>query len=120
MALPACGFVHDEKIVGHYHLVAVDIDAEMSVCYELNTGSCIGRIPGTVFAVGADAHYIVAKQHPGNDRTVVQYFILQMDKDNELSSPEASVVGPLSEAQYNQQARALRLPPFSRAIASLK
>jgi hypothetical protein len=118
--LSGCGFVHDEKIIGPYRLAAVDVDQQMSVCYELASGGCIGRIDETVFAVGADARYIVAQQHPSNDRTVTNYFILVIASDSELADPSKSVIGPLSEAAFRAKAQSLRLPAFTPTVASLK
>jgi hypothetical protein len=42
--LAGCGFVHDGRLDGPYRLIAVDADSEMSVCYDLGDGNCIGRI----------------------------------------------------------------------------
>jgi hypothetical protein len=120
MLLSGCGFVHDEHIIGPYRLSAIDIDQQMSVCYEQASGGCIGRIDETVFAVGADARYIVAQQHPSDDRTVTNYFILVIANDSAFADPSQSVIGPLSAAAYRDKAQSLRLPPFTRTLASLK
>jgi len=120
MFLSGCGLVHDEQIVGPYRLSAIDIDEQMGVCYEQRSGGCIGRIDETVFAVGADARFVVAKQHPSNDRTVVNYFIIVIANDSELADPSKSVIGPLSEAAYRDKSQSLRLPTFTRTIASLE
>jgi hypothetical protein len=120
MTMSGCGFVHDEKIIGPYRLVAVDIDEQMSVCYELGSGGCINRIDETVFAVGADARFIVAKQHPAGDRTITNYFILVIGHDSELADPKKSVVGPLSESAFLEKSRLLHLPAFLRTIDSLR
>jgi hypothetical protein len=118
--LSGCGLAHDEEIIGPYRLSAIDIDRQMSVCYRLASGGCIGRIDETVFAVGADARFIVAKQHPLDDRTITNYFILAIANDSELADPSKSVIGPLSEAAYRDKAQLLRLPAFTRTIDALK
>lgn len=120
MFLSGCGLVHNEKIIGPYRLSAIDIDRQMSVCYELASGGCVGRIDETVFAVGADARYIVAKQHPLDDRATTNYFILVIANDSELADPSKSVIGPLSEAAYRDQVQLLGLPAFTRTMASLQ
>lgn len=109
-----------EKIVGPYRLSAIDSNQQMSVCYELASGGCIGRIEETVFAVGADARYIVAQQHPSDNRAITNYFILVIANDSELAEPSKSVIGPLSEAAYLAKAQSLRLPAFTRTIEALK
>ena len=120
LTLSGCGFVHDKKIIGPYRLVAVDIDENMGVCYGLASGDCIGRIPETVFSVGANAQFIVAKQHSAHDRSVTNYFILVIADDSELADPGKSVIGPMSEAAYTVKAQSLGLPEFTTTIAALK
>jgi len=118
MIMSGCGFVHDEKIIGPYRLSAIDIDQQMRVCYALAAGGCVGRIDETVFAVGADARFIVAKQHPSGDRAITNYFILVIGNDSELADPHKSVLGPLSESAFLEKSRLLHLPAFSRTIDS--
>jgi hypothetical protein len=118
--LTCCGFVHDEKLIGPYRLVAIDIPAEMSVCYTLQTKSCIGRIPETVFSVGWNERFIVAKQHPSKDKAVTNYFILDMAKDSELSDPGGSVIGPLSSSEFIELSKSMTLPAFTKTIQELK
>jgi hypothetical protein len=113
--------IFDEKITGLYRLSAIDISEQMSVCYELkDEDSCVGRIPETVFSVGWNEHFIVAKQHPSNDKSVTNYFILDMRKDAKFLDPSVSVTGPLSEAQYKRQPMLMSLPRFSRTFDDLK
>ena len=110
MALVGCGFVHDEHLVGPYYLTAVDSPDDMSVCYELSHGDRLGLIDETVFAVGWNDRFIVAKQHPRKwttahttllvdekgvhvhaghtyDRRVTNYFYLEMARDSALLQP---------------------------------
>ena len=120
LGLASCGFVHDEKITGPYRLVAIDVSEQMSVCYTLEKGDCIGRIPETVFSVGWNDRFIVAKQHPSNNKSVTNYFILEMARDSQLAEPSASVTGPLSAAAFKEKVAPLGLPPFTKTIEALK
>lgn len=120
MMLPGCGFVHDEKLAGPYRLNAVDIMTDMSVSYDLGNGSTVGRIPSTVFAAGFDSRYIVAKQHPNDDRTITNFYYLEIAKDSMYADPSASVTGPLTEKQFAAKQSELNLPAFSRVIKSLE
>lgn len=120
MIFSSCGFVHDEKITGPYRLIAVDVDQQMSVCYDLGNGSAIGRIGETVFAYGYNDRYIVAKQHPNNNNNITNYFYLDMTKDEKYAEPSESVVGPLSESQFLEATHNLNLPAFSRTLNHLK
>jgi hypothetical protein len=118
--LAGCGFVHDEKIVGPYRLAAIDVFEQMGVCYTVEKGDCIGRIPETVFSVGWNDRFIVAKQHPSNNKLVTNYFILEIARDGQLASPSASVTGPLSAAAFEKMAASLGLPQFTKTIEALK
>ncbi len=115
-----CGFVHDEEIVGPYRLIAVDTDSQMNVSYDSGDGSAIGRIPETVFSIGYNQKYIVAKQHPNNNRAVTNFFYLDTSKDCVYANPEDSVVGPLTDHEFSVVSVKLGLPEFSRTIAHLE
>lgn len=115
-----CGFVHDEHITGPYRLIAVDVDAQMSISYDLGDGSAIGRINETVFAFGYDKRFIVAKQHPNGDRSVTNYFYLDMSKDSKYAEPADSVTGPLTKEQFESDALRFNLPKFSRTLTALE
>ncbi|KQZ34145.1 DUF3997 domain-containing protein [Duganella sp. Root1480D1] len=113
--------IFDEKITGPYRLSAIDISEQMSVCYELKgKDSCVGRIEETVFSVGWSEQFIVAKQHPSNDRSVTNYFIIDIQKDAELLDPSESVTGPLTEAEYQEKSKSMSLPAFSRTLEDLR
>ena len=118
--LTGCGFVHDEVLTGPYRLVATDVPEQMSICRTIGVGDCIGRIPETVFSVGWNESYIVAKQHPRNNRTVTNYFILEMALDSELADPHKSVTGPLSATEFDVKRGKLALPPFTKTIETLQ
>jgi hypothetical protein len=113
------GFSHDEQIVGPYRLIAVDVSEQMHVAYSLGKDA-IGRIPETVFAVGWNDHYIVAKQHPHNDRNVTNFYILDMSRDSATTDPAVSVTGPLAEDDFKRKQSELGLPVFKRTIKSLE
>ena len=115
-----CGFVHDEHITGSYRLIAVDLDKQMGISYDLGDGSAAGRINETVFAYGFDLRYIVAKQHPNNDRSITNYYYLDMTKDNKYADPAVSVTGPLSETDFEAASELLQLPKFTRVVTHLK
>jgi len=59
-------------------------------------------IPATVFAIGNDAKFIIAMQHPSQDqgrgelnRSVTNYWIVRVD--------DGVVFGPLTEASFKMQ-----------------
>ena len=118
--LSGCGFVHDEHLVGPYYLTAVDTTEQMSLGYAVEGESRVGRIDETVFAAGWNDRYIVAKQHPKNDRRVTNYFFLDMTRDSKYADPSASVTGPMTEAEFRAKKAELGLPDFRRTLRSLE
>jgi hypothetical protein len=105
---------------GPYELSWIDVSESMAVCRGLGGGSCIGRIDSTVFAVGWDGRYLVAQQHPGNDRSKTQYFILDANGDTDLADPGKVVIGPLTASEFARRSSDLHLPGFSKVLASLQ
>jgi hypothetical protein len=118
--LAGCGFVHDEQLDGPYRLNAVDVDSQMSVCYDLGDGDCIGRISETVFAVGWNSSYLVAARHPHRDKSKVEYFYLVRALDGPLIDPSVTVRGPFDLRSFEQERQRLGLPALTRELASLK
>ena len=119
LLIPGCGFVHDEHITGPYRLNAVDVDEQMSISYDLG-GSAVGRTGETVFSYGFDKRFIVAKQHPNNDRSITNYFYLDMTKDSKYAEPSDCVTGPLTQKEFEEDTKRLSLPIFSRTLTALK
>jgi hypothetical protein len=120
LLVSGCGFVHDEHIVGPYRLIAVDIDEQMSISYDLGNGSAAGRINETVFAYGYNERYIVAKQYPNGDKSITNYYYLDMTKDSMYADLSASVTGPLSQTEFEAASVRLSLPNFTRTIKHLE
>ena len=118
--LAGCGFVHNERLDGPYRLNAIDAGSEMSVCYDLGDGNCIGRISETVFAVGWNSSYLVAARHPHNDKSKVEYFYLVRALDGPLVDPSVTVRGPFDLSSFEQERQRLGLPSLTRELASLK
>ena len=113
MTIASCNldFGPKHRLNESYYLDGIDIDSEMSLYYDLGDRGAIGRIEPTVFAVGADNRYIIAKQHPKNNRSATNYFILDMTKDGELADPKESVIGPLTEVEFNSTRVAMGISP---------
>lgn len=116
------GFVKDEKITGRYHLVSIDIPEDLTLCYKLESGDYKGVLEETIFAVGFNDNYIIAKQHPSNNRAITNYYIVPIYKENILS-PEKGVIGALTLEQFNEKRRELNIPEslvFTKEIEDLK
>ena len=120
MFIAGCGDVYHKHLVGPYSLSAIDVEQQMAVYYDFPDGGGIGRIEPVVFSVGWDKRYIVAKQHPSGNRSVTDFYYLDMTKDSKYAEPTNSVVGPLTEAEFLRKQRELSLPGFTLTIKSIE
>src|SRR5215468_1226783 len=95
--LAGCG-LFDSGVIwrgGPYFLGWIDLPDEVTLSYDLGNNSSTERIRARVFAVGWDGRYLVAKQHPGGDKKITNYFILDSIKDGPHLDPSQAVDGPL-------------------------
>jgi hypothetical protein len=111
---------HRERLVGPYELVAIDTEDQMHVAYDLGNGDSIGRIPETVFSVGFNNRYLVAKQHPNGNRAVTAYWYLEIDRDKKYADPKESVRGPMVLKEFEREKVQKGLPEFSITIKGLE
>jgi hypothetical protein len=91
----------------------------MSVCYDTADG-CIGRIPPTVYAVGADATFVVAARHPQANRSITEYYYVVRSADTATVDTSAAVHGPFDTQAFEAVRSDLRLPPLTYEIPRLK
>lgn len=103
---------------GRFALLWIDVPDEVSLSYDEGNGGWSEIIPARVFAIGSDDRYIVAQQHPGGDKAITNYFIL--DTRQHDSRHRAGLVGPLTAAQFERKASELKLPPFTTVLESLR
>jgi hypothetical protein len=118
-----CKGVSDEQVVGRYYLVAMDyVKEETSLSYKLEDGNYVGVVDKTIFAVGFNDNYIIAKQHPSNNRAITNYYIVPIYKENTLS-PEKGLIGALTLEQFNEKRKEFNIPDevtFTKEIEDLK
>ena len=108
LTLAGCGFAHDEQLVGPYRLVAADVSDQMAICE--GTASAVHCvIPATVFAVGWDGSFIIAKQHPYDlpqatkpDKSITSYWIVRIS--------DRTVIGPLNKGEFETRRTMLGVP----------
>ena len=121
-ALSGCGLFDSgvEWRDGPYELLWIDVSEQRSLNYDVGrNGGSIGLVDWTVFAVGSNDRFIVVKQHPQGNKAVTNYFIV--DKRAVLpTDPQRTVLGPFTQADFNLQARSLRLPAFTKVLSSLQ
>lgn len=119
--MSGCGFVYDERMVGPYRLVAVDISEQMAICEDAGSNVVHCTVPPSVFAAGWNSSFIIAKQHPfaeskvaKPDKTVTNYWIIRVS--------DRTVFGPLSEGDYRAARTKLGVPvelQFNKVFSNL-
>lgn len=108
--------IHDEDLRGGYILTAMDTREEMEISHWDSALKEAHRvISATVFAVGQDSNFIIAKQHPSIfpnykniDKTTVNYYIIPL-KNKISESAEKNFFGPLTLEQFEQKKRELNI-----------
>jgi hypothetical protein len=120
--LSSCGFFDSDVMWrgGPYQLVWIDTLDSSHIGFDLGNGASIGRIESTVYSVGWDGKYLVAKQHPKGDKGKVNYFYIDSRQDSQAAEPASVVVGPLSEAEFVAKSKLLGLPVFSKTVGALE
>lgn len=120
LVLAGCGFGKESNVDGPYYLVAIDAPNDMSVSYRVGQGGYVERIPPTVFAVGWNQEYLVAKRHPNGHSSVTQYYYLIRGLDSMYAEPRVSVRGPLSKQEFELVKRENDLPDFALTLKDLE
>lgn len=123
--MAACTDVlRDQRIVGRYYLVAIDLSESSRVCFRPDNAYCVGEgLPdATVFAAGGDVRHVVVARHPADaryqfDRNVTEYYyIIREPNDRRVGR----VVGPLDQEEFDAASERLGLPEFSITIDRLQ
>jgi hypothetical protein len=108
----------EEHLTGNYYLIAMDYsDDNLNISYKLGTDSYVGVVPSTLFAVGYDDEYIIAKRHPryglygdgSINKKVTHYYIVPL-KYKVHNSPDENRIGPLSEEEFQAKRKELNMP----------
>lgn len=94
------GWAYKKSLTGDYVLLAVDVREQMNVSKMLSGGDAVGVVPATVFAVGWNADFIIAQQHPLSADTSkgarVTHFYL-------LRTADGASWGPLTAEQFQEE-----------------
>jgi hypothetical protein len=96
-------FVHEERIIDNFYLIAVDSDQEMHVSYKVSSeGDFIGIIPAVVYSVGYDSKYVYAKQHPETSNGKTNFYIVPISVSN-VYRLQQEVMGPFNKHQFDKK-----------------
>ena len=99
----------EQEITDDYFLFANNSLEEMSIWYHAEKYSNRLIIPETVFALGENGDFIIAKSHPRNiengiNKSVTYYHIIEVDKKSIEESPN------LTLEQYENKRKMLNIP----------
>ena len=115
------GFVHDQQLVGPYHLVAVDVREQMVVCLRTSRG-CTSHGPGaTVVAAGFnDRHIVIVRRQEGHPEAPEEYWYIVRDPEREEALRAETPLGPYDRAAFETVKAEQDLPPFSVVFDDLR
>ncbi|QNA87586.1 hypothetical protein G4G28_02280 [Massilia sp. Dwa41.01b] len=105
---------------GPYALLWIDTPENVSLARDEGEGSWDVLVDSTVFAVGWDGRYLVAKQHPEGNRGTTSYFIVDTATRSPQGAVRETVTGPLTAPAFEQKAMAMALPAFSTVLDHLQ
>ena len=122
--LTSCGgFVYKKEVTNGYYLIAVDSDEQMALGRKSDS-SYITVIPETIFAIGWNESFIIAKQHPRASNFPQGY---RVNKDETffylLRIKDDQVFGPMSESAYLKKRNELRVDEnlsFTKVFSNLE
>lgn len=98
----------------------IDVPDDVYVARDMGNGAWAPRIEARVFGVGWDGRYLVAEQHPKGNKKTTNYYIIDSQQDITVSGTDKGVMGPLTEVEFVKKSAELKLPEFSKVLASLK
>jgi hypothetical protein len=117
--LTSCGFVIKERIIYNYYLTATDIPEQLSLTYNdsRTPNSYTHIIQNTVFAVGHNDNYIIAKQHPCIDtgggiienKSITNYYILQITSLGNGQTTSHMSGGPMTLEEFEKMRKQLNI-----------
>ena len=97
-----------ERITNDYYLTTTDnYNKDVYINFKLQNGDFVGVVSATVFSVGYNEKYIIARQHPFDypnkvDTSIIKYYIIPIYKKSTFS-PEEGVLGPLSLRDFKSR-----------------
>jgi hypothetical protein len=108
----ACRHEYKKALCNGYALYAYAADEDMCVIYCDKYG-CLDIIGPTVFSVGYDKNYVIAKQHPAiypekENKRITNYYIISLKQSISWKNPNVAM-GPLNEKQFAEWKQKLKI-----------
>jgi hypothetical protein len=105
--------VYKQALNGAYYLDALDDDKDMAISIEDSAGNGVGVVKATVFAVGQNDAFIIAKQHPlreggSIDKATVNYYIIPLTM-KVSTQIDRNYFGPLTADEFKAKSNELAL-----------
>lgn len=104
--------VYEKELTEGYKLSANDDISGMSI-FVYDGQYQVGVVNATVFSVGFNEDFIIAKQHPFNnnliDKSITNYYIVPV-KAKVNASLDENRIGPLSRKEFLIQRKELGIP----------
>lgn len=97
------GWEYEQKLAGDYLLLATDVREQMKISQLLPNGDAVGVIPATVFAVGWNDEFIIARQRADSRQGPAHFYILRVS--------DGAVWGPLTAEQFAAERLQQQVPP---------
>jgi hypothetical protein len=92
----------------HYYLINLENGTTMLSYNDSNDNVYPCIINESVFAVALKNNYIIAKQHPNDDRKITKYFIIPVKYRFDWKTNNG-MFGPLTLVEFNKKSKELNL-----------
>ena len=81
---------------------------------------CTELITSQVFSVGINDQYLVAKQHPGGDRRITNFYVVIRSSEKSRRFDPKTLLGPMNATEFAVRSKELNLPQFNKTLAALE
>jgi hypothetical protein len=103
---------YKKPVIKGYYLYAYATDEDMCIMHFDKFGG-LEIVGPTVFSIGYDTNFIIAKQHPTiypekENKSITNYFIISL-KDTVMWTAKSNAIGPLNEKEFLAERKKLNV-----------